>query len=85
MKEELVIVCSARAQFKCPARVGDRLTACAKVGTHKDDKYVVSVRTRVGNAVIFVGRFVVVAINESLDIDAIKDSFEENTKSGEPD
>ena len=27
VKEELVIVCSARAQFKCPARVGDRLTA----------------------------------------------------------
>jgi acyl-CoA thioesterase FadM len=83
VKEELVVVCSARAQFKSPARVGDRLTACAKVGTHKDDKYVVSVRTRVGNTIIFVGRFVVVAINADLDVDAMKDSFEKKTESWE--
>jgi hypothetical protein len=62
VKEELVIVGSARAQFKSPARVGDRIMACAKVGIHKDNKYVVSVHTRVGNREIFVGRFVVEAI-----------------------
>jgi hypothetical protein len=59
VKEELVIVGSARAQFRRPAIVGDRLMACAKVGVHKGGKYVVSVHTRVGNSEIFVGRFVV--------------------------
>lgn len=62
VKEELVIVGSARAKFISPARVGDRLTACAKVGTHKDDKYAVSVHTRIANREVFVGRFVVVAV-----------------------
>lgn len=60
--EEMVIVGSARAQFRESARVGDRLLACAKVGTHKGSKYVVSVHTRIGNREIFVARFVVVAL-----------------------
>lgn len=63
IKEDLVIVGSARAQFKEYARIGDRLMAYAKVGTHKDNKYVVSVHTRVSNKEIFVARFVVVAVN----------------------
>ena len=65
VKEELVIVGSARAQFKRTAKVGARLMACAKVGTHKDNKYVVSVHTRIGNREIFVGRFVVEAVAAS--------------------
>lgn len=65
VKEELVVVGSARAQFKSPAYVGDRLIACAKVGTHKRNKYVVSVHTRIGNREIFVARFVVVAVDEA--------------------
>jgi hypothetical protein len=63
VKEELAIVGSARAQFKRPARVGDRLMACAKVGTHKDNKYVVSVHTRIANRERCGGRCVVEAIN----------------------
>jgi hypothetical protein len=62
VKEDLAIVGAARAQFKRPARVGDRLMACAKVGIHKGDKYVVSVHTRIGNREIFVARFVVEAM-----------------------
>lgn len=62
--EELVIIGSARACFKQSARVGDRLLACAKVGTHKGSKYVVSVHTRIGNKEIFVARFVVVALGQ---------------------
>jgi hypothetical protein len=65
VKEELVIVASARAQFRRTAKVGERLMACAKVGTHKDNKYVVSVHTRIGNREIFVGRFVVEAVAAS--------------------
>ncbi len=62
VKEDLVIVGSARARFKQYAHVGDRLMAYAKVGTHKKNKYVVSVHTRVGNREVFVARFVVVAV-----------------------
>lgn len=62
VKENLVIVGSARARFKQYASVGDRLMAYAKVGTHKKNKYVVSVHTKVGNREIFVARFVVVAV-----------------------
>ena len=68
--EELVIVGSARARFKHSARVGDRLLACAKVGTHKGSKYVVSVHTRIGNREIFVARFVVVALDQTKTDDA---------------
>lgn len=63
IKEDLVIVGSARARFKHYARIGDRLVATAKVGTHKGNKYVVSVHTRIGNREMFVARFVVVAID----------------------
>jgi hypothetical protein len=62
---DMVVVGSARVNFKHYASVGDRLIARAKVGTHKSDKYVVSVHTRVGNAEIFVARFVVVAVGKS--------------------
>jgi hypothetical protein len=62
VKEDMVIVGSARAQFMHSAHVGDRLIACAKVGTHKENKYVVSVHTRIGSREIFVARFVVIAI-----------------------
>lgn len=62
ISEEMVIVGSARARFKQSAFVGGRLLACAKVGTHKGNKYVVSVHTRIGSREIFVARFVVVAL-----------------------
>jgi hypothetical protein len=63
VKEDMVIVGSARARFRYSAHVGDRLIACAKVGTHKGNKYVVSVHTRIGLTEIFAARFVVVAID----------------------
>ncbi|MDR1581024.1 MAG: transcription factor FapR, partial [Synergistaceae bacterium] len=52
----------ARIQFSRSAFVGEKLAASAKVGTHKDDKYVVSVHTRAGEREVFVARFVVAAI-----------------------
>jgi hypothetical protein len=64
VKEELVIVGAARVQFNRPARVGNRLMACAKVGIHKENKYVVSVHTRIGNSEIFAARFVVEVLSD---------------------
>lgn len=69
IKEDLVIVRSARAQFKHYAAVGERLTAYAKVGIHKDNRYVVSVHTRVSGREVFVARFVVVAVRSLSELD----------------
>jgi len=63
VQADLVIVSSMRGNYKAHARVGDVLTARAKVGIHKGNRYIVSVRTRVGNEEIFVGRFIVSAID----------------------
>jgi hypothetical protein len=60
---DMVIVGSIRGRFKAPAKVGDVLMARAKVGVHKGNKYIVSVRTRVGEKEIFVGRYIVVALD----------------------
>jgi len=62
VREALAIVGAARVQFSQSASVGDKLTASARVGTHKNNKYVVSVHTRAGEREIFVARFVVVAV-----------------------
>ena len=53
-----VIVDSMRGEYKGHAKVGDMLIARAKVGVSKDDRYIVSVHTRVGEKEIFVGRFI---------------------------
>jgi hypothetical protein len=53
-----VIVDSMRGEYKGHARVGDVLIARAKVGVSKGNRYIVSVRTRVGEKEIFVGRFI---------------------------
>ena len=57
---DLVVTGAARVNYKAPAHVGDKLIARAKVGTRKGNKHVVSVRTRVGDREIFVGRFIAV-------------------------
>ena len=62
VREALAIVGSARVQFSRSAYVGEKLAAYARVGTHKDNKYIVSVRTRVAEREIFVARFVVLAM-----------------------
>jgi len=62
VREALAIVGAARVQFSRSAYVGEKLAASARVGTHKDNKYIVSVRTRAGEREIFVARFVVMAI-----------------------
>ena len=53
-----VIVDSMRGEYKGHAKVGDVLVARAKVGINKDNRYIVSVHTRVGDKEIFVGRFI---------------------------
>ena len=58
---EMVVVGAARLRYKQPAYVGEKIIARSKVGTHKADKYVVSVHARVDDREIFVGRFVVAA------------------------
>ncbi|MDR1137731.1 MAG: transcription factor FapR [Synergistaceae bacterium] len=62
VREALAVIGSARAQFSHSPHVGEKLTAVARVGTHKDGKYMVSVHTRAKEQEIFVARFVVVAI-----------------------
>lgn len=69
IKDDLVIVGSARAHFRHYAHVGDRLMAYSKVGTHKENKYAVSVHTRVGSKEIFTARFVVVAVGSLAELD----------------
>ena len=61
-----VIVDSMRGEYKGHARVGDVLIARAKVGTSKDDRYIVSVRTRVREKEIFVGRFIAEVLNTEM-------------------
>lgn len=62
IEADMVIVTSMRGRFRSHARVGDIITARAKVGIHKGNKYIVSVRTKVRNEEIFVGRFIVSSI-----------------------
>ena len=63
---EHVDVDSMRGEYKGRARVGDVLIARAKVGVHKDNRYIVSVRTRVGDKEIFVGRFITEIVNAEM-------------------
>lgn len=65
IEADLVIVDSMRGEYKGHAKVGDSLIARAKVGVHKDDKYIVSVRTKVGEKEIFIGRFIAVVPQEN--------------------
>lgn len=65
--EEMVVVGSARLKYNRPAYIGEKILARSKVGVHKGNKYVVSVRSTVRNREIFVGRFVVVS-KESVDL-----------------
>jgi hypothetical protein len=58
-----VVVGSMRGEYRAYARVGDVLVARAKVGVGKDDRYIISVRTRVGDTEIFVGRFITEVLN----------------------
>ena len=58
-----VIIDSMRGEYKGHAKVGDVLIARAKVGVNKDDKYIVSVHTRVREKEIFVGRFIAEVLN----------------------
>jgi hypothetical protein len=60
IEADMVFTGAARLRYRLPANVGERLVARAKVGTRKGNKYVVSVRTRVGDREIFVGRFITV-------------------------
>jgi hypothetical protein len=65
VEADFVIVDSMRGEYKGHARVGDALIARAKVGVRKDDKYIVSVRTKVGDREIFVGRFIAAIVAEN--------------------
>ncbi len=59
IKAAVVIVDSMRGEYKGHAHIGDVLIARAKVGVNHDGKKIVSVRTRVKDKEIFVGRFIV--------------------------
>jgi len=55
---ETVIVDSMRGECKGHAHVGDALIARAKVGVNKEGATIVSVRTKIADKEIFVGRFI---------------------------
>lgn len=59
--EGMVVVGAARLRYRRHAYIGEKIMARSRVGTHKGNKYAVSVHTRVGDREIFVGRFVVAA------------------------
>jgi hypothetical protein len=65
VEADLVIVDSMRGEYKGHAMVGDSLVARAKVGVNKDDKYIVSVRTKVAEKEIFVGRFIAAVVSKN--------------------
>lgn len=65
IEADMVVTGSARVRYRFPARIGERLVARAKVGTRKGNKYVVSVRIRVGGQEIFIGRFITVMEDDS--------------------
>ena len=58
IEADTVIVDSMRGDYKGHAHVGDALIARAKVGVNKEGSTIVSVRTRVADQEIFVGRFI---------------------------
>ena len=60
---EMVVPAAARPKYCQPAYIGEKIVARSKVGTHKGNKYVVSVHSKIGEREIFVGRFVVAAID----------------------
>ena len=60
---EMVVSAAARLKYCQPAYSGEKIVARSKVGTHKGNKYVVSVHSKIGEREIFVGRFVVAAID----------------------
>ncbi len=62
VEADFVVIDSMRGQYRERPKVGDVLLARAKVGVHKDDKYIVSVRTRVGEREVFVGRFIAAVV-----------------------
>ncbi|MDO5115276.1 MAG: transcription factor FapR [Synergistaceae bacterium] len=62
IEAEMVVVATARLKYCQPAHIGEKIVARSKVGTHKGNKYVVSVHSQIGEREIFVGRFVVAAI-----------------------
>ena len=55
---DTVIVDSMRGECKGHAHVGEDLVARAKVGVNKEGTTIVSVRTKVADQEIFVGRFI---------------------------
>ena len=59
---EMVVVGAARLTYCEPAHIGDKIIARSKVGTHKGNKYVVSVHSQCDKREVFVARFVVAAI-----------------------
>ena len=59
IEAKVVIVDAMRGDYKGHACVGDVLIARAKVGVNRNGRRIVSVRTRVGDKEIFVGRFIV--------------------------
>lgn len=60
---EMVVVAASRLKYCQPAYIGEKIIARSKVGTHKGNKYVVSVHSHIDDREIFVGRFVVAAID----------------------
>jgi len=58
IEADTVIVDSMRGEYKGHAYIGDALVARAKVGINKEGATIVSVRTKVADQEIFVGRFI---------------------------
>jgi len=63
VEADLVVTGAARVRFRAPVRIGDKLIARAKVGTHKRNSYIVSVRSKVDEREVFVGKFIVVVLD----------------------
>ena len=55
---------SRAAEILRASCIGDKIAARSKTGTHKDNKYVVSIHSRAGEKESFAARFVVAAAED---------------------
>ena len=63
---EVVLTGSARIRFKRPVFLGEKMVATATWARSKTNKHLIKVVTKVGTEEVFVGKFIVVALDSSL-------------------
>lgn len=61
---EVALTGAARIRYKRPVYLGEKLVAKARVTSQVENRYSIVVSTKVGQEEVFLGKFVVVAVNK---------------------